>query len=221
MATTGFRELLIQSALDADLLERLRADPDGVLARFDLEAEERDLLCNPDHRLLAVIGRILRDQQAGHSAEPKADTPAQVAVPGDAPPAIVPEALPPMLLALTIVPCLAADRSLRYAVWVNPMSEGGTPAVLPPPPGATLPGEPLAPLYAVIELDGVRSTGAQGEPQVTLFAQFRQSTNVAPSGQRDTTSRTAAAAAAVHAATPQNRRELLEDLVRALEDSAS
>jgi hypothetical protein len=110
---------------------------------------------------------------------------------------------------------------LQFAVWVNPMAEGTVPATLPPPPGATLPGTPLAPLYAVIELDGVHTADAEGNSQIALWAQLRQATNTAPMGARTPApgDRVTAAAGAVRTASPEDRCDKLAELLRAIEES--
>jgi hypothetical protein len=102
------------------------------------------------------------------------------------------------------------------------MAEGTVPATLPPPPSASLPGVPLAPLYAVIELDGVKSPDPEGNPQVTLWAQFRQSSNAPASAPTPIMASEAVeqAASAVHAAAPAERYSRLADLLRAIQDSA-
>ena len=211
--------MLIQSALDAGLLERLRNHPDEVFADYELSEEEREILRNPDERMLKLLGRAVREAQRVHESDARAETDeaAREAALLE-PPMILPNTLPPMLLALTVVPCVGADGLTRYAVWVNPMAEETVPAMLPPPAGASLPGMPLAPLYAVIEIDGVLATDGEGNSQVELWAQFRQATN---SVSFVTTSEldgpdVAKAAAAVLAAGPEARRGRLTDLVRAL-----
>src|SRR6185369_17226194 len=52
------------------------------------------------------------------------------------------------------------------------------PAALPAPPGATLPGTPLSPLRAVIQLSGIEVPDASGHPQVGLSATLLQSSNL-------------------------------------------
>ena len=61
---------------------------------------------------------------------------------------------------------------------MSPLPEGADPASLPPPPGASLPGPPLAPLHAVIQLAVIEVPGADGNPQVGLAATLRQATNL-------------------------------------------
>ena len=76
-----------------------------------------------------------------------------------------------------MVPC-AVEQTYQYAVWVSPLPAGTDPASLPAPPGATLPGTPLAPLHAVIQLSVIEVHGEDGTPQVGLAASLRQSTNL-------------------------------------------
>ena len=160
MPNPGLDQLLIRTALDFDLRRRLSEDPDGVFAEFDLTAEERDLLRNPDHRLLPLFGRLLAGQNKPDPPQAPAAPPQPV--PGG------PRTLPDISLALTVVPCRVAD-SYSYAVWVNTDA---------PPPGVTLPGQPLTPLRVILHLNAIEYRDAAGEPQVGLTAALRQSSNI-------------------------------------------
>ena len=220
MERPGVSDLLIQSALDAVLLERLRTHPDDVFAEYDLSEEERETLRMPDERMLKLLGRAVRQAQSERELDRSAevdDSSREAAL--LEPPMILPNTLPPMLLALTVVPCVGADGLTRYAVWVNPMAEGTVPATLPPPAGATLPGTPLAPLYAVIEIDGVQASDGTGNTQLELWAQFRQATNSETGVGRGNSKDPAVeeAVAAVRGASPQTRRDRLVDLARTLQ----
>lgn len=213
MPRPGLSQLLIDAAMNADTLRRLRETPGQVLEEYDLASEDREVLRSPDHRLLGLLGRAWREGQSN-----AAEVPSQ---PPHGPPLVIAPTLAPMLLALTVVPCVSADGGLRYAVWVNPMAEGAVPATLPPPPSATLPGAPLAPLYAVIELDGVKTSDAEGNPGVNLWAQFRQASNAAPiveptPADSQTVQR---AASAVHASSPAERYDRLAELLRVLQEN--
>jgi hypothetical protein len=90
--------------------------------------------------------------------------------------------LPGISLVLTLVPCAQYEdgrlHTFAYAVWVNPLPEGTDPASLPPPEGAVFPGQPLAPLHAVIQVSAVQLQDAAGGPQVGLSASLRQSSNI-------------------------------------------
>jgi hypothetical protein len=211
----GVDQLLIQAAIDPDTLRRLEKSPGEVFDSFELTGEERDILRHPDARLLGLLGRALR------SAQPPASQAVVREAEADAAPAILANTLQPTLLALTVVPCLNASGGLQFAVWVNPIAEGAIPATLPPPPGTALPGAPLAPLYAVIELDGVHTADAEGNPQVALWAQLRQATNIAPAAAQTLAASDAvdAAAEAARTAPPHERYERLAQLVRAIEES--
>jgi len=170
-------QLLIESALQPDLCRRLRESPDEVVESFDLTEEEKDILRRPDHRLLPLLGAALARQM--QSPGPAEEAPAVAAAP---PTAIEARTLPDTLMVLTVVPCALREngqfKGITYAVWVNPLPEGADPARLPPPAGAVLPGQPLAPLYAVIQISAVQSQDAAGNPQLGLWGSFRQSSNV-------------------------------------------
>ncbi|MGA7236819.1 MAG: hypothetical protein WBY44_14120, partial [Bryobacteraceae bacterium] len=132
-------------------------------------------------------------------------------------------------MALTVLPCLVGDR-IAYAAWITPLHEGGDPSRLPMPASATLPGQPLTPLHAVIQLSAAQSKDAAGNLQVSMWASFRQSSNtVAPAppeaaGNPDASPfaspldspEVQSAAAAVHAASPSDRYDKLVALTRAL-----
>jgi hypothetical protein len=204
----GIDELLIASALDADLLEHLREHPDDVLDGYDLTLEQREIIRSPDNRLLPLLGAALARRSVSQPAPEIAESAPHAVLQG--------KALPEVGLALTIVPCATGD-SYSYAVWVNPLPEGTDPSSLPPPPGATLPGEPLSPLYAVVRLSPMM---LQGGAQVALWASLTQSTNVEapPAASLDSTSDAIqAAAAAVRAASHETRYDKLIELARVVQ----
>ena len=178
MPKPGIDELLIESALEPDVCRRLLESPDEVFRNFDLTEEEKDALRRPDHRLLPLLGTALARQM--ESPGPSGEAPSDASAP---PSQIEARTLPDTWMALTVVPCALHEngrfKGITYAVWVNPLPEGGDPATLPPPAGAVLPGQPLAPLYAVIRLSAVQSQDAAGNPQVGLWASLRRSSNVA------------------------------------------
>ncbi|MBZ5617603.1 MAG: hypothetical protein LAQ69_02540 [Acidobacteriia bacterium] len=185
----GIDQLLIRSALDADLRQRLAESPDQVFREFDLTEEQQELLRRPDHRLLPLLGAALA-RQAG-PCDPLSEASASGLEPDATPPphaaptppphaAIRARTLPDISLALTVVPCARIEngecKGFSYAVWVNPLPEGADPANLPPP-GASLPGQPLSPLHLVIQISAVELQDAAGKPQVGLSASLRQSSN--------------------------------------------
>jgi hypothetical protein len=168
--------LLIAAALEPDLRRRLLESPDEVFQEFDLTEEEKDLLRQPDRRLLRLLGEALADHVES-GATPKAST----ALPQ--PHAIVQaRTLPDISLVLTLVPCAQYENgrlsTFAYAVWVNPLPQGADPASLPPPLGAVFPGQPLTPLHAVIQVSAVQMQDAAGGPQVGLSASLQQSSNI-------------------------------------------
>jgi hypothetical protein len=220
----GIDQLLIASALDADLLRRLRESPEEAFQGFDLTDEEKDLLRHPDHRLLPLLGAALAHQRTSPAPAPPA---AQAAV--SEPHAVVDRGkLPDVSLVLTLVPCAQYEEdgrlvSIRYAVWVNPLPAGADPASLPPPPGATFPGQPLTPLHAVIQVSPLQIEGSIG-----LSAIFRQSTNIAaprlpgsagkPDGKDLGSEQIQTAVAAVRNAPAGERYEKLVDLIHVLRE---
>jgi len=229
LSKPGIDQFLIESALRPELRRLLLESPDEVFRDFDLSEEEKDILRRPDERLLPLLGAALARQM--ESSGPLGEAPSV----SPAPPALI-EArpLPDTWLALTVVPCAHREegrlKGFSYVVWANPIPEGGDPATLPPPASVVFPGQPLAPLYAVIQLSAVQTHDALGNPQVGLWASFRQSSNVAappppetaadpmasPFGSRLDAPQVQAAVAAVRGASSEERYNRLIDLMRVL-----
>lgn len=229
----GVSQLLIASALDADLRRRLLESPDETFLDFDLTEEEKDLLRRPDHRMLRLFAAALAEQ--GESERPSSSHAPEARSAAPQPHAVVQaRTLPGISLALTLVPCAQYENgqlsTFAYAVWVNPLAEGADPASLPPPQGAALPGQPLAPLHAVIQVSAVQMQDRDGQPQVGLSASLRQSSNVTapppsesagtpgapPFGSDLDSAEVQAAVAAVRNASSEDRYGRLIDLMRAL-----
>jgi len=224
-AKPAIDQLLVRSALQPDLCRRLLESPDDVFRDFDLTEEEKDILRKPDSRLLPLLGAALARQTG-------AGAPMEVPV-EDSLPGVKARTLPDTLLALTVVPCALDEdgqfKGISYAVSVNPMPASGDPASLPLD-AAELPGQPLAPLYAVIQLSAVLSQDPAGAPQVGLWASFRQSSNVSPPpppetagdptappfGTRLDSAAVESAVAAVRHASRDERYDKLVDLLRAV-----
>jgi len=229
----GVSQLLIASAMDADLCRRLVESPDEVFQDFDLTDQEKDLLRRPDQRMLHLFGVALAQQRELSSYAHNDAHQAPVAA---AQPHAVVEArtLPAITLALTLVPCAQYENGqftrFAYAVWVNPLAEGADPAALPIPQGAALPGQPLTPLHAVIQVSAVQLPDQDGKPQVGLRASFRRSSNVTappppetagnpgtpPFGSDLSSTKVQAAASAVREASGEDRYGRLIDLMHAL-----
>jgi hypothetical protein len=222
-------QLLIASALDADLRRRLLESPEEAFQAFDLTEEEKDLLRRPDHRLLRLLGAALEHQAESSNRRPEASA----ALPQ--PHAVVQaRTLPDISLVLTLVPCAQYENgqlnTFAYAVWVNPLPDGTDPGSLPPPQGAVFPGQPLAPLHAVMQVCAVQMQDADGHPQVGLSAGLRQSSNitaapppesagklgVSPFGSDLHSGAVRAAVAAVRSAPGDQRYGRLIDLIHAL-----
>ena len=207
MAKPDITRLLIDSALQPELRRRLAEAPDAVFEEYDLTAEERELLRHPDQRLLPVLGAAL--QREGQS-QPPSSNPIAVTINS--------RMLPDTQMALTVVPCLIGER-ISFATWISPLPENGDPSRMPPPAGATLPGTPLAPLYAVINLSAAQAKDANGDLRVNMWASFRQSSNaVTPPRELPAydSHEVKTAAEAVRAAESEERYEKLAALVRAL-----
>jgi len=221
--------LLIESALQPELRRRLLESPDEVFSDFDLSEEEKEILRRPDDRLLPLLGAALARQM--ESSGPSGEAPSV----SPTPPALIEaRTLPDTWLALTVVPCAHCEegrlKGISYVVWANPIPEGGDPATLPPPKGVVFPGQPLAPLYAVIQLSAVETQDAAGNPQVGLWASLGQSSNVAaprppetagdpkasPFGSRLDSPQVEAAVAAVRGAPSEERHNRLIELMRVL-----
>jgi hypothetical protein len=215
----GITRLLVDSALDAELRRRLAETPDDVFEEYELTVEERELLRNPDHRLLPLLGAALARREEAEAAP----QPEEIQVSAGS------HLLPDSQMALTVVPCVVGGR-IAFAAWIAPMHEGADPSRLPPPAGATLPGQPLTPLYAVIQLTAAQSKDAAGNAQVSMWASFRQSSNAvaaapaetagnperAPFGSAMESADVRAAVAAVRSAAPADRYDKLVALTRTL-----
>jgi hypothetical protein len=224
----GVTQLLIDSALDDHLRRRLLDSPDEVFRDFDLTGEEKDLLRHPDQRMLRLFGMALAQQRTdAHSLQARASAPQPHAV-------VHTRSLPDVALALTLVPCAQYENgrlsAIAYAVWVNPLPAGSDPASMPPPQGAALPGEPLSPLHAVIQVSAVQLPDRDGKPHVGLSAALRQSSNVSappppesagrseepPFGSDLDSAEVRSAVAAVRNAASEDRYGRLIDLIEAL-----
>jgi hypothetical protein len=226
----GISQLLIASAMDADLCRLLLESPEETFQDFDLSEDEKELLRRPDQRMLHLFGVALAQQRELSSSDAQ-----QVPVASPQPHAVVEaRTLPGISLALTLVPCAQyADGQLStfaYAVWVNPLAPGTDPAALPIPQGAALPGQPLTPLHAVIQVSAVQLPDQDGKPQVGLSASLRQSSNVTappppesagnpgapPFGSDIGSAEVQAAVAAVRNASGEDRYDRLIELMHAL-----
>jgi hypothetical protein len=226
----GVSQLLIASAMDADLCRRLLEAPEEVFQDFDLTDAEKDLLRRPDQRMLHLFGVALAQQR---ELSPSRAQEASIAAPQ--PHAIVEaRTLPAISLALTLVPCAQYQdgqlTTFAYAVWVNPLAAGADPASVSPPQGAALPGQPLTPLHAVIQVSAVQLPDRDGKPQVGLSASFQHSSNVTappppesagrpeapPFGSNLHSAEVQAAVAAVRNASGEDRYGRLIELMHAL-----
>jgi len=182
----GVSQLLIASAMDADLCRRLLESPEETFQGYELTEEEKELLRRPDQRLLYLFGVALAQQRelSSREAPREAYGDAQaVSIAAPQPHAVVEaRTLPAISLALTLVPCAQYENgqlsTFAYAVWVNPLAEGTDPAALPIPQGVALPGQPLTPLHAVIQVSAVQLPDRDGKPRVGLSASLRRSSNV-------------------------------------------
>jgi hypothetical protein len=214
VSKSGIAQLLIDSALRPELRRRLEEVPEEVFGEYSLGGDERALLRAPDHRLLPFLAEALGE--ALLDDEPAAPEPA-LHVPVDS------RMLPDAQMALTVIPCLVSGQ-IAYAAWIAPMHEGADPSRMAPPPGAMLPGQPLTPLHAAIQVSGAQSKDGDGNLRVNLWASFRQSTNAAfsaPGAGAAAAPEVRAAAAAVHAAAPLDRYEKLIALAQAFEGGSA
>jgi len=212
----GIDRLLIASALDGDLRRRLLDTPDDVFPEFDLTEDEKDILRSPDQRLLPLLGAALTRQSAAAAFAP--DMPAEQRQPHAV---IEAHTLPDISLALTLVPCAQYENGrivkVVYAAWVNPLPEGVDPASLPPPAGAALPGQPLAPLHAVIQVSVVEAQGAIGLSAALLRSSNMSAPPPGPPVAGDLRSASVeAAVAAVRSASSEDRRARIVELMRTL-----
>ena len=222
--------MLIRSALEPDFTDRLREFPDQVLAEFDLTEEEKEILLNPDHRLLRLLGAAIDRQTRSAGPRPVAPTPE-----AQQPQVFQARSLPDSVVALTVVPCAQYQdgqfKGFSYTVWVNPLPPGADPSSLSAPAGVVLTGQPLTPLHAVIHVSAVQFQDASGNSQLGLWASLRQSSNVVappkneaagnpespPFGSDLASEKVSAAVAAVRAASKEERYSRILDLTHALQ----
>ncbi len=213
--------------MQPELRQRLVESPDEVFQDFDLTDDEKDILRRPDERLLALLGSALARQ-----AKTKPEAAETAAEPVAVAQAVT---LPGLSLALTLAPYASYEngefKGVNYTAWVSPLPAGADPASLPAPPGASaLPGMPMPPLHAAIQVNAVQMADASGRPVVALSASFRQSSNVAappppqmagdpeepPFGSDLRSEAVREAIAAVRAASKEERYGRIVDLLRVL-----
>jgi len=238
VAKSGISRLLIASAIDAGIYRRLVESPEEIFDEFEIPCEDRELLRQPDHRLLRLLGAALVEERAPTTAAGVATTAATSAVPGAIPPSAPPHtlpasaSLPEMSLVLTLVPCAIYDgdelKSFAYATWVSPLADGADPETLPPPPDTVLPGKPLPPLRAVMRVSAIQFQDAGGNPLVGLSVALLQSTNMsapplpsaagnpAATSRNHSTPEVQSAIAAVRCALVEARYGKLIELLRVL-----
>ncbi|MBC8164876.1 MAG: hypothetical protein H7Y20_03260 [Bryobacteraceae bacterium] len=219
MNQRGVSELLIDSALDPELLNRLRHSPDGVFGEYGLTDEQRDILRSPDHRLLGLLGEALAKQEKVPAAsQPVVSTQTALRVSATA------RNLPGVSLVVTVLPCAHIQNGqpvgVSYAAWVNPLAPGTDPASLPPPPGAVFPGQPLTPAHIVMQLSAVQTQDTDGNLQVGLWATLKQSSNVEHTALQALPTPDAVevsdSVTAVREAAPEERYTRLVELMRTL-----
>ncbi len=216
----GIDQLMIASALDAELRRQLQESPEEAFQGFDLTEEEKDLLRHPDHRLLRLLGAALARERESPAPQAQADS----AVPQQPHAVIEGATLPDVSLVLTLVPCAKYDNGrldkINYAVWVKPLPSGADPASLPVPQEMVFPGQPLTPLHAVIQVSALQMQDANGNPLIGLSAVFRKSSNISappPSDESDLeASEIQAAIARVRSAATEQRYDKLIDLLHSL-----
>ncbi len=227
MPKPDITRLLVDTALRPDLLRRLGEAPESVFEDYELSAEERELLRAPDHRLLPLLGAVLRGNKPPASTE---SSPAPPPVPAltEAKTSRDGKMLPDTRLALTVLPCQVGDR-IAFAAWISPLAEGADPSRIPPPADATLPGTPLNPLYAVVQIAAAQVTDG-GKPRLNMWASFRQSANtisapppetagdpaISPFGSKLDSPAVRAAAREAREAAPADRYVKLAALLRSL-----
>jgi hypothetical protein len=221
-------QLLVDTAIQPELRRRLAEAPESVFEQYALTEEQRELLLHPDHRLLPLLGAAMASQAATGPA-PAASPEARPLSIGADP--TIPEGheLRDSLMALTIVPCLTAER-IAFVAWLSPMPEGADPSRFPMPAATALPGPALTPLHAVIQITAAQSKDACGNPHLSMWASFRQHTNAATVAPPETagnpdaspfaspigSAEIEAAAAEVRAAAPADRYDKLVTLLGAL-----
>jgi hypothetical protein len=212
---SGIDQLLIASALDAELRRRLQESPEEAFQGFDLTEEEKDLLRHPDHRLLRLLGAALARERAPLGQADSADAQPQAVIEG--------ATLPDVSLVLTLVPCAKYENGrldkINYAVWVKALPAGADPASLPLPQDIVFPGQPLTPLHAVIQVSALQMQDMNGNPLIGLSAVFRKSSNISappPPGSDLDAPEIQTAIARVRSAATEQRHDRLINLLHSL-----
>ena len=236
MAKPGIDQLLIEAALEPEFCQRLRENPEEVFGDFDLTVEEREILLQPDQRLLPLLGAALARQMKRFSSAEEAPTVASLSAEVEA--SVAPDAtvsaLPDSMMMLTVLPCALHEngrfKGIHYVVWMNRGVEGTDPARLAPPAGTELPGQPLAPLRAEVRISATASRDAEGIPRLSFWGSFQpapdQSLSPPPESAGNVeappfqssldSSPVTAAVAAVRQAASSERYDRLVDLLHAL-----
>ncbi len=155
--------MLIDAARDSAVARRLIDTPEEVFPKYDLSAEEIDILAHRDDRLLSLLAEKPGDRR-------------NVSLVSDENSVNVPS-VPRFSLVLTVAPVLV-DGALTFAAWVTPLAEGADPDSVPMPEGTQLPGRPLAPLHAVLQISAQQLADAAGSPQVGLSALLLRPSNM-------------------------------------------
>jgi hypothetical protein len=215
----GIDQLLIATAIDAELRRQLEESPEEAFQGFDLKEEEKDLLRHPDHRLLRLLGAALARERESSAFQAQGDSEVS-----QQPHAVIEGAtLPEVSLVLTLVPCAKYEDGrldkINYAVWVKPLPAGTDPASLQTPPEMVFPGQPLTPLHAVIQVSALRMQDMNGNPLIGLSAVFRKSSNLSappPPGSDLDAPEIQAAIAGVRRATTEQKYDRLIDLLHSL-----
>jgi hypothetical protein len=240
MNKPGIEELLIACVLDPQLLNRLRESPDSVFADYELSDQVRELLVSPNQRLLELLGKVVH-QQAGDQQFPVMNEPAQMPANETAvrPP---PFSLPESRLALRLVPYLqraaatesATDGhlqlSVNYVGHLDSLPPGRSLEELPGVPPADVRGQTLPPLSLIVAVQAQVWTDEAGSQQITFSISARLPQDSAASQPSDSVDESAAqdltpwrhdvnssaikaAAARVHGAQKEDRRQRLLELI--------
>ena len=208
--------LLVQILLDEELRGRWEADPEAVLAAWDLTDEERDVLRTGDARMMRLLGRALLDEMGGaDEARRTMTTPAPLAPAEGARPALD---VPPARVYLRLMPHVTTDEGEERVRWLTTLSAEPPPHDAPrpsvpglPPTSRELP-EMAFEVTVFVTPIGDGETRFVWQPSITATRPVEA--DVVDAFGHDTTSAgVLAAAEAVRAAPAEQRLDALLELV--------
>ncbi len=183
MKKPGIEDLLIRCVLEPELLQELRVSPESVFDSFDLSDRARELLSEPDARLLELLGEAVEQRTDAPSSrregKPEAAKP-QPAAALEEPAGVM--SLPESRLALRLVPYVqqaaastgeAPEIVVNYAGHLDPLPGDADLEDLPQVPEAVTDGQQLPPVSIVVSVQPTAWTDDTGNQQMTFSVSAR------------------------------------------------